>query len=395
MAVSTAPGLRRWSWYATSVAVLCVAIAVLAVLLVKRRLFPEYWSADTLGPTMVSAAGPPGPEPDGMVWIPGGVFQMGSAEFPNAQPVHKVQLDGFWMDKTEVTNEQFAKFVAATGHVTVVERWPDPRKFKGFRTEKFGFQPEFVACIAQAPHLGFPLGLSWLGMTGTRPLLKPFSLVFAYPMGTGRSWKGDPGSVWRPVAWASWKHPEGPGSDLRGREKHPVVHVAFEDASAYAKWAGKRLPTEAEWEFASRGGLEQKKYLWGDDLTPGGKLMANIWQGEFPTRNTLEDGFATTAPVASFPANGFGLHDMSGNVWEWCADWYRPEYLDIFSPRNPKGPADSLDPLEPGIPKRVQRGGSFLCCDNQCKRYMSGGREPGDPESGTNHVGFRCVKEPR
>jgi formylglycine-generating enzyme required for sulfatase activity len=173
-----------------------------------------------------------------------------------------------------------------------------------------------------------------------------------------------------------------------------VVHICYEDAIAYADWAGKRLPTEAEWEFAARGGMDRMPFTWGDELKPNGKSMANIWQGKFPTHNTCEDGFFGTAPVGSFSPNGFGLSDMSGNVWEWCSDWYQPGYKGNLPQRNPKGPAESDDPAEPGVPKKVQRGGSFLCCDNYCVRYMVGGRGKGDPESTANHIGFRCVKIP-
>src|SRR5262249_44673508 len=235
------------------------------------------------------------------------------------RPVHKVYVDGFWMDKTEVTNAQFAAFVRATGYVTVVERQPDPKKFPGFRPEVYGFQPEYVACLAADPSLG-AVGLSWGGLGHAPGSLKPFSLVFRMPERPVDLRQTPPSRWWRPVAGAYWKHPEGPGSDLKGREQHPVVHICYEDAVAFAKWAGKRLPTEAEWEFAARGGLDRKPYTWGDQLKPNGKLMANTWQGEFPHHNTLEDGFAGTAPVGSFPTNGFGLCDMAGNVWEWCAD---------------------------------------------------------------------------
>jgi formylglycine-generating enzyme required for sulfatase activity len=382
---------QRRPWYFATVTVLTLAIVVLGLLVLKRRVFPHYWSVEDLGPIATNTAAAPGPVPHGMVWIPGGVFWMGCDDFADARPVHKVQLDGFWMDRTEVTNEQFARFVAATDYITVVERWPDPAKFHGFNPALFRFQPEYVSNLSLAPGLGCPGSFSWTGLSAVRPHIKPFSLVFAQPTTRVDLNKSGPGAVWRPVAWANWKHPEGPGSDLKGREKHPVVHICYDDAVAYATWAGKRLPTEAEWEFAARGGLDRKKFTWGDELAPGGKPMANTWQGEFPNRNTLEDGFAGTAPVGSFAPNGFGLYDMSGNVWEWCADWYQPRYLNVLAPRNPKGPAAGFDPSEPDIPKRVQRGGSYLCCDNWCMRYMAGGRGKGDPDSSTNHIGFRCV----
>jgi formylglycine-generating enzyme len=313
---------------------------------------------------------PPGPAPTGMVWIPGGEFYMGIARkqlpkgfdspdiFQDAFHVHKVYVDGFWMDKTEVTNEQFARFVKATGYVTLAERKPDPRDFPGLPAEK---------------------------VPG-----KPFSIVFQKP----KSEDVEPLGWWKAVPGACWKHPEGPGSNLKGRDSHPVVHVAWDDAVAYARWAGKRLPTEAEWEFAARGGLDRKLYCWGNDLKPGGKWVCNIWQGKFPFKNTAEDGFEGTAPVGSFPANGYGLRDMAGNVWEWCADWYRPDYYEDSPARNPKGPKDSYDPFEPGIPKRVLRGGSFLCADNYCMRYLPGARSKAEPRSAASHTGFRCVKDP-
>jgi formylglycine-generating enzyme required for sulfatase activity len=384
------PGVSRW-WLWAATGLLGLAVAVAVFMAVQRRLAPNYWIAEELGPPQVNAATAPGPAPEGMVWIPGGTYWMGSEKFGDAKPVHKVYVDGFWMDKTEVTNAQFAKFVQATGYVTVVERLPDPKKFKGFRPELLGFQPEYLACLAIAPGAG--LGEApWAGLPQTQPALKPFSLVFQMPTGPVDPHKAKLGVWWRAVAGACWKHPEGPGSGLKGRENHPAVHICFEDAEAYAKWAGKRLPTEAEWEFASRGGLDRKPYAWGEELKPEGKPMANTWQGEFPHRNTQEDGYLGTAPVGSFPANSFGLSDMSGNVWEWCSDWYQPKYATAFPERNPQGPATSHDPGEPGVPKRVQRGGSFLCCDNYCVRYMMGGRGKGEPESTANHIGFRCVK---
>jgi formylglycine-generating enzyme required for sulfatase activity len=313
-----------------------------------------------LGDAEVNAATAPSSAPDDMVWIPGGVFHMGSDEFDDAQPIHKVEVGGFWMDRTEVTNAQFRAFVDATGYVTVAER---------------------------APELG--------QMDKSDPdALKPFSIVFAAP-----DKDVDPNRVshltwWRAVKGADWQHPEGPGTDLKGRDNHPVVHVSYIDALAYAAWAKKRLPTEAEWEFAARGGRDRQRYCWGTQLAPGGKYMANTWQGRFPNKNTLEDGFAGIAPVASFDANGFGLHDMAGNVWEWCADWYHPAYYKFSPERNPQGPRASFDPIEPGVPKCVQRGGSYLCCDNYCMRYLPGARGKGEPTSATNHIGFRCVRDP-
>jgi formylglycine-generating enzyme required for sulfatase activity len=368
-------------------------VAVLGVYVAWPRLFPQYWTFEDVGPVHVNTGQPARPAPEGMAWIPGGVFWMGSDDFPDARPVHKVGIDGFWMDKTEVTNEQFAKFVEATGYVTVVERWPDASKFRDFDPAVFRTQPDYLIIMNAPTGLGFPADIAWPGVSNSRRLLKPFSLVFSQPSAAVDPQKASVASWWRPVAWASWKHPEGPGSHIKGREQHPVVHICFDDALAYARWAGKRLPTEAEWEFAARGGLDRKKFTWGDDFKPGGKLMANTWQGVFPSKNTLEDGYAGTAPVGSFPPNGFGLSDMAGNVWEWCSDWYQPKYIDIFGPRNPQGPKTSFDPSEPGTPKRVQRGGSYLCCDNYCSRYMAGGRGKGDPDSSTNHIGFRCVQD--
>jgi formylglycine-generating enzyme required for sulfatase activity len=300
--------------------------------------------------------------PPGMVWIPGGEFLRGAdnPRMPDARPKHRVAVDGFWVDRNAVTNKQFARFIDATGYVTVAERTPLAKDFPG------------------APPENLVAG----------------SVVFSPPDGpvaldNHLKW-------WSYVKGASWRHPDGPKSDIAGHDNYPVLHVAWDDAVAYCKWAGKRLPTEAEFEFAARGGLTDKKYVWGDELKPSGKWMANIWQGKFPYENTEEDGFRAAAPVASFPANGYGLHDMAGNVWEWCSDWYRPDYYAKLAAtkqpaRNPQGPEDSNDPGEPGVAKRVMRGGSYLCTDQYCTAYEVGARGKGAPDSGTNHLGFRCV----
>ncbi|MEY2491860.1 MAG: formylglycine-rating enzyme [Verrucomicrobiota bacterium] len=309
-----------------------------------------------------------------MVWIPGGEFSMGSkingqgsCEMPMAsddtEPVHRVRVDGFWMDATAVTNEQFEKFVRATGYITIAERTPTKEEFPG------------------APAENLIAG----GLVFT-PTSREVSLNNAY------DW-------WRYVKGADWRHPIGPQSDIKGTEKYPVVQIAYPDAEAYAKWAGKRLPTEAEFEFAGRGGLFGKVYPWGDEFRPNGKWMANTWQGKFPVKDTGEDGYAGVAPVAQFPANGYGLYDMAGNVWEWCSDWYRPDYYAQLTKsgdvaQNPHGPNTPFDPSEPSEKKRVQRGGSFLCNDQYCSRYMVGTRGKGEVNTGSNHLGFRCVMNP-
>lgn len=308
----------------------------------------------------------------GMVLIRGGEFSMGmvdprgvtgggSESMSDARPVHRVAVRSFWMDETDVTNAAFAQFVRATAYVTVAERPLDPRQFPN------------------AP----------------ASMVKPGGVVFTQPEHPVSL--ADPNGWWRYVPGANWQHPRGPASSIVGHDHDPVVQIAYEDAEAYARWAGKRLPTEAEWERAARGGLEQKLYAWGNELTPNGRWMANIFQGQFPVRNTRQDGFTDTAPVRTFPANGYGLFDMSGNVWQWVSDWYRPDYYAELAAkglaRDPKGPPSSRDPLEPGVPKRVQRGGSFLCTDQYCTRYMVGARGRGEPSTSSNHVGFRCVKD--
>lgn len=316
------------------------------------------------GLSLAASKPPPGPAPEEMVWVPGGEFWMGADDFPDAQPWHRVFVNGFWLDKTEVTNEQFEKFVKATEYVTIAERRPRPEDFPG------------------APPENLVAG----------------SVVFSPPdhpvkLNNHFQW-------WDYVKGANWRHPEGPQSSIKDRKNYPVVHIAYDDAQAYAKWAGKRLPTEAEFEFAQRGGLDRKPYAWGDVFMPGGKHMANTFQGHFPDKNTKEDGYDHAAPVASFPPNGYGLYDMAGNVWEWTSDWYRHDYYRTLAAegplaRNPQGPADSFDPSEPSVNKRVHKGGSFLCTDQYCARYISGGRGKGDPDTGTNHVGFRLVRDAR
>jgi formylglycine-generating enzyme required for sulfatase activity len=293
-----------------------------------------------------------------MEWIPGGHYWMGSEDgHPDEQPVHQITVSGFWMDKTEVTNEQFEQFVKASGYVTMAERKPDSKDF-----------------------LDVPLEMLVPGSLNFNPPPGEVSLENHYIW-----WKWTPG--------ANWRHPEGPGSELKGREKHPVVHVCWYDAMAYADWADKRLPTEAEWEFASRGGLEHGTYSWGDNLIPGGNWQANIWQGKFPHENTRDDGFLATAPVATFSPNGYGLYDMAGNVWEWCSDWYRPDYYTQSPKANPLGPVVSFDPNEPSVPKRIMRGGSYLCSDLYCTGYRPSARMKSSPDKGLSHTGFRCVKD--
>ena len=309
-----------------------------------------------------------------MAWIPGGEFAMGAADptgmdhndvgmhaTTDSRPVHRVAVDPFWMDRTEVTNAAFARFVAATGHVTVAEIAPTREEFPTAPPEMLVAGSVMFA----APHAPVPLD---------NPML----------------W-------WAWVQHANWRAPAGPGSSLEGRDAWPVVHVAYTDAEAFCHWTGKRLPTEAEWEFAARGGLDGKVYPWGDEFRPEGRWMANSHQGHFPHRDSGEDGYAQVAPVAQFPANGYGLHDVAGNVWEWVSDWYRPDYYARLAAadgvaRNPTGPEESFDPDEPGQRKRVHRGGSFLCTDQYCSRYMVGTRGKGEIDSSTNHLGFRCAK---
>lgn len=319
--------------------------------------------------------------PVGMAWIPGSEFLMGNEHKlsqPNERPAHKVRVSGFWMDRHDVTNAEFRRFVQATGYVTTAEqkpRWED-------------LQPQLPP--------GTP-----------RPddsVLVPGAMVF---IGTASEVSlRDYSRWWRFVPGANWRHPEGPGSSVEGKDEHPVVQVSYEDAQAYAKWAGKRLPTEAEWEFAARGGLAQATYSWGNELSPQGQPMANIWdtqqQQPFPVVKDEKIQVGTT-PVGSFPANGYGLYDMAGNVWQWTADWYRADAFVVQAqyrqpPTDPAGPADSFDPDDGNVPaaapKRVTRGGSFLCSDTYCISYRASARRGTDPLNGMSHLGFRTVMTP-
>ena len=302
---------------------------------------------------------------EGMRYVPGGVFTMGSDNFyPEEAPSRRVSVDPFLIDEALVTNAEFAKFVAATGHVTFAEIAPDPKDYPGM-------PPEMA-------HAG--------------------SVVFhktALPVDTS-----DPGQWWTFEFGANWRHPLGEGSSINGLDDHPVVHIAYSDAEAYAQWAGKALPTEAEWECAAKGGLEGE-FAWGDELAPNGAMLANYWQGLFPYANTLDDGWERTSPVRSYPANGYGIYDMIGNVWEWTTDWYAPRVAEKKAkgscciPANPRGAHrhDSFDPQSPArIPRKVLKGGSHLCALSYCQRYRPAARHPESIDTSTSHVGFRCIK---
>jgi formylglycine-generating enzyme required for sulfatase activity len=307
---------------------------------------------------------------EGMKFIPAGSFIMGAADQegrPDEYPAHQVSVKGFWIDETEVTNAQFARFVKATGYVTQAERKPDWEELK-----------------KQLPP-GTP--------KPAEELLQPASLTFRKP--AGRVNINDVSQWWSWTAGASWKHPQGPKSNIIGKENYPVTQVSWVDAAAYAKWAGKRLPTEAEWEYAARGGLKGRKYPWGDEALDKGKVKANTWQGEFPYNDLKTDGFSSVAPVKSFAANGFGLYDMAGNVWEWTADWYTADYYKTLkgTVNNPKGPTKSYDPEEPTVPKKVIRGGSFMCHSSYCKGYRVSSKMKSSIDTGLENTGFRCVAD--
>jgi formylglycine-generating enzyme required for sulfatase activity len=300
-----------------------------------------------------------------MAFIPGGTFLMGSdRHYPEEAPAHRVAVDDFWIDRDPVTNAEFERFVRASGYVTLAERPLDSALYPGV----------------------------------TQHLLQPASLVFSPPSDPveANDWR----LWWRLVPGASWRRPYGPSSSCKGLEAHPAVHIAFQDALAYARWAGKDLPTEAEWEFAARGGLEGAEYAWGDTFAPGGQHLANTWQGQFPHENTTLDGFERTSPVRSFPPNGYGLYDMIGNVWEWTSDFYAPRrrashVKACCVPRNPRNsnPADSFDPelATNGLPRRVIKGGSHLCAPSYCRRYRPAARQAQAIDSPTSHIGFRCI----
>lgn len=303
-----------------------------------------------------------------MVWVPGGTFRMGSDDhYPEERPVHRVTVDGFWMDACPVTNEQFARFVEATGHRTFAEIPPNPDDY-----------PDAL------PHMLY---------AGSLVFVQPQALVDLSNM---MAW-------WDYRRGADWRHPYGPGTTIEGLDRHPVVHVTFGDAEAYAQWAGKQLPTEAEWEFAARGGLDGATYAWGDEFLPNGQHLANTWQGQFPVANEAADGYERTSPVGTYPPNAYGIFDQIGNVWEWTTDWYQARHpgdaaKSCCVPSNPRGPRaeDSYDLRQPEIriPRKVLKGGSHLCAPNYCRRYRPAARFPEPIDTSTSHVGFRCIVRP-
>lgn len=406
---AAAPKPRKWLRYATlGVVGLLLLVGVVAAFDRTTRDFAIagvwnnvkgwFWStnSDTEYPVLeVNDPKAPGDAPSGMVWVPGGWFWMGTEDPKHniASPVHKVYVDGFWMDQYEITNKKFKEFVDATGYETIAERKPDPKYFPKA-------DPNFIR---------------------NHP---PFSLVFSPPERLNRKGLQDHMQWWTMSKGADWQHPDGPKSTIQDKMNYPVVHISWIDAVEYCNWRSKReglkpvytkvktdeeyttdfeangyrLPTEAEWEFAARGGEHRHKYIWGTELQPNGQWHGNVWQGKFPAENTAEDGYVGPAPVGSYPPNNFRLHDLAGNVWEWCNDHYQKNHYVSCrrqhpdGANNPRGPATGFDPLEPGIPKRVQRGGSFLCHFSYCERYLTYARGKGEVSSAANHIGFRCVR---
>ncbi|MGF1579998.1 MAG: formylglycine-generating enzyme family protein [Gemmataceae bacterium] len=412
-----APKPRKWLRYATlGVALLLLLVGALAAFDKTTREYALvgvwnnvkgwFWSPASEGtyPVLeINTSEPPDAKPIGMVWVPGGWFWMGTDDPKHqyASPVHKVYVDGFWMDQYEIANKKFKEFVDNTGYKTIAEQKPIPKYFPGA-------DPEF---IRKHP---------------------PFSLVFTPPeLGLNRKGLKDHMQWWRMAKGADWQHPDGPESNIKDKMNYPVVHISWMDAVEYCNWRSKkeglkpvytkidpsvnpmtakneyeadfeangyRLPTEAEWEFAARGGKHREKYIWGNELQPNGEWLGNIWQGKFPTINTAEDGYVTAAPVGKYPANEFDLYDLAGNVWEWCNDHYQKNHYESCKRdhpdgvKNPHGPLIGHDPLEPGVPKRVQRGGSFLCHASYCERYLTYARGKGEVSSSANHIGFRCVR---
>ncbi|MCH2209657.1 MAG: formylglycine-generating enzyme family protein [Fuerstiella sp.] len=305
----------------------------------------------------------------GMVWVPGGTFVMGSRHGPpDEAPRHALVLDGFWMDALEVTNARFRKFVDATGYVTLPERKPE------LRSVKKGSNLDQLAILEEMNQPGSICSL-------------PIASRNEIDARGAYSW-------WQYVPGASWKHPEGPESGITDRMDHPVVHVSWLDVQEYCRWAERTLPTEAQWEYAARGGHHGRIYPWGNVRQPNGKWLQNIWQGEFPVEDTGKDGHTGTAPVGSYESNDYGLYDMSGNVWEWCSDYYRPDSYLTSTVHNPSGPDNSWDPLEPDLIKRVQRGGSFMCSEQYCVGYRVASRMKGEEDTGVFHTGFRTVVTP-
>ncbi len=299
-----------------------------------------------------------------MLWIPGGTFQMGSdLHYPEEAPAHLAAVEGFWIDRAPVTNAQFLKFVKATDYRTLAERPADPLLYPDAQPDR----------------------------------LTPASIVFVPP--PGPVGQGNPYHWWHYIPGANWRHPEGPGSSIKGREHHPVVHIAWEDTQAYATWIGKQLPTEVEWERAAWGGLDNAEFAWGDELHPGGRAVANTFQGDFPYHNSLLDGYARTSPVGAFPANGYGLVDMIGNVWEWTESWYGLHHLDpagccVSTQQLLKEASIDASSQHGTTPRKVVKGGSFLCAPSYCRRYRPAARIAQGIDTSTCHMGFRCIVRP-